>query len=51
MEGQAISGREGSHLRPLDLGFGFGLWVSEMVQDEKQQFSRGIKISPASSDS
>jgi hypothetical protein len=24
----------------LDSGSGFALWVSEMIQDEKQQFSR-----------
>jgi len=42
MEGQDISGRKGSHLGALDLGFGFALWVSEMIWDEKQQFSRGM---------
>jgi len=32
--------RSGVHLGHLDLGFGFTLWVSEMIKDEKQQFSR-----------
>jgi hypothetical protein len=26
----------------LDFGFGLTLWVSEMIQDEKQQFSSGV---------
>jgi len=52
MEGQDISGRiEGEPSgAPLDLGFEIALWVSEMIQDEKQQFSRGNKNFPASSD-
>jgi hypothetical protein len=34
--------RSGVHLGRLDLGSGFALWVSEMIQDRKQQFSRGV---------
>jgi hypothetical protein len=32
--------RSGVHLRHQDLGSGFALWVSEMIQDGKQQFSK-----------
>jgi hypothetical protein len=28
----------------LDLGSGFALWVSEMIQDGKQQSSRGVSF-------
>jgi hypothetical protein len=32
--------RSGLHLGHLDLGSGFALWVSEMIEDRKQQVSR-----------
>ena len=34
--------RRGAISGTLDLGFGIALGVSEMIQDEKLQFSRGI---------
>jgi hypothetical protein len=36
---------KGDHFGHLDLGFGMALWVSEMIQDEKQHFTRRMRFS------